>query len=124
MNKFKINDFVYSIPIKNDDLFLRIDPLRVVGYDEKRNKYICLNYDVYDFSPDFLTLHKEEELALMTKEEIDDCLTEERAIRLISEEFNHLDFYRYPLCDVEGTEITRIRGTIIKDKEWWIEHSR
>ena len=60
----------------------------------------------------------------MTKEEIDEYISEEYAKDLISDEFKHLDFYRYPLCDVEGTEITRIRGTIIKDKEWWIEHSR
>ena len=122
MNKFKINDFVYSIPIKNADPFFDIKALRVVGYDEKRNKYICLCYG-YDI-PQILTLHKEEELALMTKEEIDDCLTEDYAKRIISDEFKHLDFYRYPLCDVEGTEITEIRGTIIKDKEWWIENSR
>ena len=49
MRKFKLGDFVAHVPTSFDNK-LGFTLLEIVGYDEKRKKYICLCYDLYEFS--------------------------------------------------------------------------
>lgn len=67
MRKFKLRDFVAHVPTSFDNK-PGFTLLEIVGYDEKRKKYICLCYDLYEFSPYCIFLCKEEDLETLKRD--------------------------------------------------------
>lgn len=107
MRKFKLGDFVAHVPTSFDNK-PGFTLLEIVGYDEKRKKYICLCYDLYEFSPCCIFLCKEEDLEILKQGLVPPGDIEiRRSIPLES-----IDFYSYAVLDVDGTKQVKIRNAI------------
>lgn len=115
MNKFKLRDFVIHIPFSGGDThgFL---PMEIIGFDEIKNKYLCLEYDPYDGSLSCLNLCNEDELILMKDSNFKDGLDEKYMEFRKNIPLSEINLYSLSLFELNGRNQKLIRKAISSKK--------
>ena len=114
MTKFKLRDFVIYIPLSGEDTHGFI-PIDIIGFDNKKNTYLCLAYDPYDGSLSCLNLCKEDEIILMDCSKFKDGLNKKYMDYRKRVPLNEINIYALPLYDLDGRNQKLIRKAIVID---------
>ena len=113
MKKFKIKDFAYHVSTSGD-MYHGVTILKIISFDDLKQKYVCLDYDLYLLEPNAIYLIKDEELELLNGSKYEKHIPKDFILKEQEKEFTKEMMYEYPVYDVDGTKFKLVRNTIHK----------
>ena len=112
--KYKFGDLVYYKPASTPDLPLHLE---VIGFSERKNKYICLFFDTYAMQIETCRIYlcSEEDLGYLSEvNNVNDYLIDGKPP--ITEKLSRLDYYYFPVFEPDGKNIDVLLRKAIRHK--------
>lgn len=114
MSKFEIGDFVYDV-VSKKTYQNGFTALKIIGFNDKANKYYCLAYDELSFEPYAIYLIKESQLEFIKGSKFENYYPERYIVEEQSKTIPIKIIYMYSIYDVDGLNHKLVRNAILKN---------
>ena len=111
MKKIKIKDCVYHVSTSGD-MYHGVTILKIISFDDLKQKYVCLDYDLYLLEPNAIYLIKDEELELLNGSKYEKHIPKDFILKEQEKEFTKKMMCEYSVYEVDGTKFQLVRNAV------------